>query len=94
MIKLLEGREANKFHIDSDESAVVIGMQRKSIAFTPVRLLVETTDMEHRLPGDQWWMKLRCLMRILAKHETVYVSEVLKKDYSEDEEDMDDVLDA
>ena len=32
-------------------------------------------------------MKLRSLMRILAKHETVYTSEDLKKDFSEDEED-------
>ncbi len=39
----------------------------------------------HRLPKEQWWMKLRPLMRILAKHETVYVSEVVNKD-EEDEE--------
>ena len=31
--------------------------------------------LRHRLPKEQWWLKLRPLNRILAKHETVYISE-------------------
>ena len=26
----------------------------------------------HRIPLDNWWLKLRPLLRILAKHESVY----------------------
>lgn len=32
----------------------------------------------HRLPFEQWWLKLRPLLRILAKHETVYVSDFIE----------------
>ena len=87
MIKLLEGREAQSYHIDSPDSAVVIGMQKKRICFTSVSFLKSQTDPVHRIPKDQWWMKLRSLMRILAKHETVYTSEVLKKESSDDDEE-------
>ena len=27
---------------------------------------------------EQWWLKLRPLLRILAKHETVYVSDAFE----------------
>lgn len=37
----------------------------------------------HRLPKEQWWLKLRPLNRILAKHETVYVSEVITEETCE-----------
>ncbi len=40
-----------------------------------------------RLPTEQWWMKLRPLLRILAKHETVYVSEVLKEEPNDGDEE-------
>jgi len=29
----------------------------------------------HRIPLDNWWLKLRPLLRILAKHDSVYESE-------------------
>jgi 6-phosphofructokinase 1 len=32
----------------------------------------------HRMPLEQWWLKLRPLLRILAKHETVYVSDFVE----------------
>ena len=63
--------------VDNPASAAVIGMRRKQIAFTSVKDLKEQTDFEHRLPFEQWWMNLRPLNRILAKHETVYKSEVI-----------------
>ena len=69
------------------ESAVVIGMRQKQMRFTTVAELKLGTDFEHRLPKEQWWMKLRPLLRILAKHETVYVSEVLKKEDDEESEE-------
>jgi len=29
----------------------------------------------HRIPYENWWLKLRPLLRILAKHETTYLHE-------------------
>jgi 6-phosphofructokinase 1 len=29
----------------------------------------------HRIPKNQWWLKLRPLLRILAKHESAYEEE-------------------
>ena len=28
------------------------------------------------MPLEQWWLKLRPLLRILAKHETVYITDL------------------
>lgn len=28
-----------------------------------------------RLPRDQWWLKLRPLLRILAKHDAIYTGQ-------------------
>ncbi|XP_078664890.1 ATP-dependent 6-phosphofructokinase, muscle type-like isoform X2 [Branchiostoma floridae x Branchiostoma belcheri] len=39
---------------------------------TPVTHLKAWSDFKHRLPREQWWLKLRPLLRILAKHESVY----------------------
>ena len=61
-------------------TAAVIGVRRKLIQFTPVSELKKETDFEHRIPLEQWWLKLRPLNRILAKHETIYSSEVVLED--------------
>jgi transposase len=37
----------------------------------------------HRMPIEQWWLKLRPLLRILAKHETVYVTELIESGVEE-----------
>ena len=45
----------------------------------------------HRLPQDQWWMKLRSLLRILAKHsELTYVADVPQVITGIDETEDDD----
>lgn len=50
-------------------------IQGRNVVFTPVSELFEHTDFVHRLPVDQWWLKLRPLLRILAKHESTYETE-------------------
>jgi 6-phosphofructokinase 1 len=35
------------------------------------------------MPIEQWWLKLRPLLRILAKHETVYVTELIESGVEE-----------
>ena len=45
----------------------------------------------HRLPENQWWMKLRSLLRILAKHsELSYVTDVSEVITGIDETEDDD----
>ncbi|XP_062595780.1 ATP-dependent 6-phosphofructokinase-like isoform X2 [Saccostrea cucullata] len=57
-------------------SAVLLGMQRRHLTFSPVEELKKTTDFVHRIPTDQWWLNLRPLLRILAKHrEKAYQTE-------------------
>ncbi|XP_076381155.1 ATP-dependent 6-phosphofructokinase isoform X3 [Megalopta genalis] len=61
---------------DSD-SAVMIGIVRRQYRFTPFSELLDVTDFEHRIPTYQWWMKLRPLLKVLAKHESTYEEEGL-----------------
>jgi len=37
----------------------------------------------HQLPSDQWWLKLRALLRILAKHNSIYRRESVDRDVAE-----------
>ncbi|XP_043255501.1 ATP-dependent 6-phosphofructokinase isoform X4 [Colletes gigas] len=58
-------------------TAVMIGIVRRQYRFTPFSDLIEDTDFEHRIPTYQWWMKLRPLLKVLAKHESTYEEEGL-----------------
>ncbi|XP_031777056.1 ATP-dependent 6-phosphofructokinase isoform X6 [Nasonia vitripennis] len=62
---------------NSDESAVMLGIVRRQYRYTPFSKLIDTTDFEHRIPTYQWWMKLRPLLKVLAKHESTYEEEGL-----------------
>lgn len=64
---------ANVFN--TPNSAVMLGIIRRQYKFTPVQELKLYTDFEHRIPCQQWWLKIRPLLRILAKHESTYVQE-------------------
>ncbi|XP_020293410.1 ATP-dependent 6-phosphofructokinase isoform X4 [Pseudomyrmex gracilis] len=59
------------------DSAVMLGIIRRQYRFTPFTELIEVTDFEHRIPTYQWWMKLRPLLKVLAKHESTYEEEGL-----------------
>ncbi|XP_033108253.1 ATP-dependent 6-phosphofructokinase, muscle type-like [Anneissia japonica] len=62
----------NSVYSKGTDTAVVVGLRKRETMFTPVRLLKLETDFKHRIPERQWWMKLRPLLRILAKHESTY----------------------
>ncbi|VDK48776.1 unnamed protein product [Anisakis simplex] len=51
-------------------TATLLGVIGRHECFTPVEELCDEADFPHRLPLEQWWMKLRPLLRILAKHDT------------------------
>jgi len=46
----------------------------------------------HRIPTYQWWMKLRPLLKVLAKHESTYEEEGLYITVEEMDEQKDPPL--
>ncbi|XP_006738675.1 ATP-dependent 6-phosphofructokinase, platelet type-like [Leptonychotes weddellii] len=56
----------------SDDSICVLGISKRNLLFQPVAQLRQETDFEHRIPKEQWWLKLRPLMKILAKYKASY----------------------
>ncbi|XP_058053393.1 ATP-dependent 6-phosphofructokinase isoform X2 [Anopheles bellator] len=59
------------------ESACLLGLVRRQYKFTPLKELIGETNFEQRIPRHQWWLKLRPLLRILAKHDSTYEEEGL-----------------
>lgn len=60
---------------DSPDSACLLGIVRRQYRFTPLADLIAETNFEQRIPKTQWWLKLRPLLRILAKHDSAYEEE-------------------
>ncbi|KAI6243825.1 ATP-dependent 6-phosphofructokinase [Aphelenchoides fujianensis] len=79
--------EAGENKAVGSDSATLLGLRGRHVQFTSAEELCKETDFEHRLPSDQWWMKLRPLLRILAKHNTIYSTEAV--DVEEIEGDFD-----
>lgn len=65
-------REEGKVFANTDDSVCLLGMRRRTLLFQPVIELKDETDFVHRIPKQQWWLKLRPLMKILAKYKTSY----------------------
>ncbi|KAK9744024.1 Phosphofructokinase [Popillia japonica] len=59
------------------ESAALLGVVRRHYTFTSLSELKNQADFELRMPKEQWWLKLRPLLRILAKHDSTYEEERL-----------------
>ncbi|XP_076012818.1 phosphofructokinase, muscle b [Genypterus blacodes] len=67
--KLNECYRHGRIFANSTDSACVLGMKKRSLVFQSLTHLAEETDFEHRIPKTQWWLKLRPIMKILAKYE-------------------------
>uniref|UniRef100_A0A803T460 ATP-dependent 6-phosphofructokinase n=1 Tax=Anolis carolinensis TaxID=28377 RepID=A0A803T460_ANOCA len=65
-------RGEGRVFANTDDSVCLLGMRRRNLIFQPVIELKGDTDFEHRIPKEQWWLKLRPLMKILAKYKTSY----------------------
>ncbi|XP_039569854.1 ATP-dependent 6-phosphofructokinase, platelet type isoform X3 [Passer montanus] len=65
-------KEGGKVFANTDDSVCLLGMRRRNLVFQPVAELKSETDFVHRIPKEQWWLKLRPLMKILAKYKTSY----------------------
>ncbi|KRY28981.1 6-phosphofructokinase [Trichinella spiralis] len=57
---------------NTPDSAVLLGIQARRSQATPIQEIKKKSDFVHRLPTEQWWLKLRPLLRILAKHDSIY----------------------
>ncbi|KAI3420275.1 hypothetical protein GPALN_003589 [Globodera pallida] len=64
-----------KCDANTQETATLLGLIGREVVFSPLEKLASETDFEHRLPNNQWWLKIRPLLRILAKHRASYVQE-------------------
>ncbi|KAM7322585.1 hypothetical protein ACRRTK_018090 [Alexandromys fortis] len=68
----LKGSQGTGKKFVSDDSICVLGISKRDLRFQPVVELKKETDFEHRIPKEQWWLKLRPLMKILAKYKASY----------------------
>lgn len=60
---------------ETNDSACLLGIVRRQYRFTPLADLIAETNFDQRIPKSQWWLKLRPLLRILAKHDSAYEEE-------------------
>ncbi|XP_078465852.1 ATP-dependent 6-phosphofructokinase, platelet type isoform X1 [Lampetra planeri] len=70
--KLTECYRHGHVFANSDESACLLGMRRRALEFQPLVTLKSETDFEHRIPKEQWWLKMRAVLKILAKYKASY----------------------
>ncbi|XP_029581670.1 ATP-dependent 6-phosphofructokinase, platelet type isoform X1 [Salmo trutta] len=70
--KLKDSYKEGKVFANTEDTACLLGMRRRAMVFQPVVQLKDQTDFIHRIPKEQWWLKLRPLMKILAKYKTSY----------------------
>ncbi|XP_063997198.1 ATP-dependent 6-phosphofructokinase, muscle type isoform X4 [Pogoniulus pusillus] len=66
--KIKECSRHGRIFANTPDSACLLGMRKRSLVFQPITELKEQTDFEHRIPREQWWLKLRPILKILAKY--------------------------
>ncbi|KAJ0023645.1 hypothetical protein NQD34_003544 [Periophthalmus magnuspinnatus] len=66
--KLKECYRHGRIFANSPDTACILGMKKRSMVFQPLSEAKECTDFEHRIPTEQWWLKLRPILKILAKY--------------------------
>uniref|UniRef100_A0A8C7SSF3 ATP-dependent 6-phosphofructokinase n=1 Tax=Oncorhynchus mykiss TaxID=8022 RepID=A0A8C7SSF3_ONCMY len=70
--KMNETFRQGRVFANTEDTCCLLGMRRRALVFQPVVQLKDETDFVHRIPKEQWWLKLRPLMKILAKYKTSY----------------------
>nr|XP_023856013.1 ATP-dependent 6-phosphofructokinase, platelet type isoform X3 [Salvelinus alpinus] len=65
-------QDEGRVFANTEDTCCLLGMRRRALVFQPVVQLKDETDFVHRIPKEQWWLKLRPLMKILAKYKTSY----------------------
>uniref|UniRef100_A0A7N6C2V4 ATP-dependent 6-phosphofructokinase n=1 Tax=Anabas testudineus TaxID=64144 RepID=A0A7N6C2V4_ANATE len=67
--KLKQCYRHGRIFANTPDSACVLGMRKRALTFQPLADLKGDTDFEHRIPKTQWWLKIRPIMKILAKYD-------------------------
>ncbi|XP_034392829.1 phosphofructokinase, muscle a [Cyclopterus lumpus] len=67
--KLKDCYRHGRIFANTPDSACVLGMRKRALHFQPLSELKGDTDLEHRIPKTQWWLKIRPIMKILAKYD-------------------------
>jgi 6-phosphofructokinase 1 len=84
MVEQMVAGDDGKGHVtvNKPDTCQLLAVDGRAVVFKPVDSLRADTDYAHRLPREQWWLKLRPLLRILAHHDSgVYQNDaVLVKD--------------
>ncbi|KAJ0022654.1 hypothetical protein NQD34_014788 [Periophthalmus magnuspinnatus] len=57
--KLQETFRQGRVFANTEDSCCLLGMRRRALVFQPVVELKDVTDFVHRIPKEQWWLKLR-----------------------------------
>ncbi|XP_070585270.1 ATP-dependent 6-phosphofructokinase, platelet type isoform X2 [Erythrolamprus reginae] len=70
--QLQQSYRRGKVFANSPETVCLLGMRKRNLDFQPVIMLQDETDFVHRIPKEQWWLKMRPLMKILAKYKASY----------------------
>ncbi|KAM6900588.1 ATP-dependent 6-phosphofructokinase, platelet type isoform 2-T2 [Xenentodon cancila] len=70
--RLVETFRRGRVFANTEDTCCLLGMLGRTLVFQPVVQLTDHTDFVHRIPKEQWWLKLRPLMKILAKYKTSY----------------------
>ena len=55
-------------------TAVILGLRSRSYEFQSVQDLKNETDFTHRRWKYRWWEQIRSILRILAQHDSTYIS--------------------
>ncbi|NXO70362.1 PFKAM protein, partial [Phainopepla nitens] len=66
--KIKECSRHGRIFANTADSACLLGMRKRSLLFQPIAELRQQTDFEHRIPKEQWWLRLRPILKILAKY--------------------------
>lgn len=66
-----------EYCFDTPESATLVGLIGRQYSFKSLQSLEPHTNFKTRMAKEQWYMKLRPLMRILAKHASSYKRQAL-----------------
>ncbi|CAG9796596.1 unnamed protein product [Diatraea saccharalis] len=77
---------------NTPDTACLLGIVKRQYKFTPLEDLKSQTNFAQRIPKQQWWMKLRPLLRILAKHDSTYEEEGMYMTVEQGEIDSENVI--
>ncbi|NXN65963.1 PFKAM protein, partial [Himantopus himantopus] len=101
--KIKECSRHGRIFANTADSACLLGMRKRSLVFQPLGMppramaFVSTRDHHatlslfprHRIPKEQWWLKLRPILKILAKYhieldtsEKAHLEHVMRKSMS------------